>query len=34
MSVTFGSVGDIIAICQIVQSVVKALGDSQGSAPE
>ena len=32
--ISFGSVGDIIAICQIMQGVVKALSDSQGSAPE
>jgi len=33
-SFTFGSVGDIIAICQIVQSTVYALSDARGSAAE
>lgn len=31
---SFGSVGDIIAICQIVGTLVKALNDSRGSASE
>lgn len=30
-SFTFGSVGDIIAICQIVQTTVAALSDARGS---
>ena len=34
MAITFGSVGDIIVVCQIVQSIVKALDDSRGSASE
>lgn len=33
-SLTFGSVGDIIAICGIIQQVVQALSDTRGSAPE
>jgi hypothetical protein len=33
-SFTFGSVGDIIAICQIRQSTVSALNDARGSAAE
>ncbi|KAF2185742.1 cysteine proteinase [Zopfia rhizophila CBS 207.26] len=31
---TFGSVGDIIAICQVVQSAVSALNDARGSAAD
>jgi hypothetical protein len=31
-SFTFDSVGDIIAICRIVQSTVSALSDARGSA--
>ena len=34
MSMTFGSVGDIIAVCGIIRQVVQALSDSRGSAPE
>ncbi|KAL8845781.1 MAG: hypothetical protein Q9221_009079 [Calogaya cf. arnoldii] len=34
MAVSFGSVGDIIAVCQVVYNVVKALSDTQGSAPK
>jgi hypothetical protein len=30
MSFTFGSIGDIIAICQILQSTVSALNDARG----
>ena len=33
-SLTFGSVGDIIAVCGIIQQVVQALSDTRGSAPE
>ncbi len=33
-SVTFGSVGDIIAICIIIKDLVKALDDSKGSSAE
>lgn len=33
-SFTFGSVGDIIAIVQIVQSAVSALNDARGSAAD
>lgn len=32
--ITFGSVGDIISVCLIVQSIAKALSDSRGSASE
>ena len=32
--VTFGSVGDIIAVGQIAWSLAKALSDSRGSAKE
>ena len=34
MSVTFGSVGDIIAVCQLVIQAVKAISDSKGSSSE
>ena len=34
MAFTVGSIGDIIAICQLSQSIVKALDDSRGSASE
>ena len=34
MSITFGSVGDIIAVGQIAWSLAKALTDSRGSAKE
>jgi hypothetical protein len=34
MSITFGSVGDIIAVGQIAWSLAKALTDSKGSAKE
>jgi hypothetical protein len=34
MSITFGSVGDIIAVRQIAWSLAKALNDSRGSAKE
>ena len=34
MSITFGSVGDIIAVGQIAWSLVQALTDSKGSAKE
>jgi hypothetical protein len=34
MSITFGSVGDIIAVVQIAWSLAKALADSAGSAKE
>ena len=33
-SLTFGSVGDIIAICGIIQQVVQSLSDTCGSAPQ
>jgi len=32
--ITFGSVGDIISVCLIVQSIAKALSDSRGLASE
>ena len=34
MSITFGSVGDIIAVGQIAWSLAQALTDSRGSAKE
>jgi hypothetical protein len=34
MSITFGSVGDIIAVSLIIKDLVKALDDSRGSANE
>lgn len=34
MPVTFGSVGDIIAVAQIVKSLLGALDDARGSAKE
>lgn len=34
MSITFGSVGDIIAVGQIAFALAKALTDSRGSAKE
>jgi hypothetical protein len=34
MAVSFGSVGDIIAVCLIVKDLVAALDDSRGSAAE
>lgn len=34
MSVTFSSVGDIIAVCQLVTQAVKAISDSRGSSLE
>lgn len=34
MSVTFSSVGDIIAVCQLVTQAVKATCDSRGSSSE
>ena len=34
MSVTFSSVGDIIAVCQLVTQAVKAISDSRGSSSE
>ena len=34
MSVTFGSVGDIIAMCQLVTQAVKAISDSRDSSSE
>ncbi len=34
MSITFGSVGDVIAVGQIAWSLAKALNDSRGSAKE
>jgi hypothetical protein len=34
MPITFGSVGDIIAVGQISWSLAKALNDSRGSAKE
>lgn len=33
-SITFGSVGDIIAVAQIAGSIAKALSDARGSAKE
>ena len=32
--ITFGSVGDIIAVSQIARSLVRALNDAKGSAKE
>lgn len=34
MPVTFGSVGDIIAVCLLVKDCVEALSDSNGSSAE
>lgn len=34
VAVTFGSVGDIIAICQLVQTAVSALNEARGSAAD
>lgn len=34
MSITFGSVGDIIAVCGIVRSFAQALDDIKGSSAE
>lgn len=34
MSITFGSVGDIIAVGQIAWSLAQALTDTKGSAKE
>lgn len=34
MSITFGSVGDIIAVCILVKDCVHALSDTNGSAAE
>lgn len=34
MPVTFSSVGDIIAVCQLVTQAVKAISDSRGSSSE
>jgi hypothetical protein len=34
MAVSFGSVGDIIAVCLLVKDLVAALDDSRGSAAE
>ena len=34
VSVTFGSVGDIISVCIIIKDLVKALDDSRGSSAE
>jgi hypothetical protein len=34
MSITFGSVGDILAICALVKDCVDALSDTNGSAPQ
>lgn len=33
-SVTFGSVGDIIAVCLLAKSIVEALDDSRGASAE
>ena len=33
-SITFGSVGDIISICQVIVKTVSALSESRGSAVE
>ena len=33
-SITFGSVGDIIAICQIITTTFRSLSESSGSAAE
>lgn len=32
MPITFGSVGDIISLCSVIQKLVKALDESHGSA--
>jgi hypothetical protein len=34
MPITFGSVGDILAICALVKDCVDALSDTNGSAPQ
>ncbi|OCL03673.1 hypothetical protein AOQ84DRAFT_302355 [Glonium stellatum] len=34
MPITFGSVGDIISLCGIIQNLVKALDDARGSVHE
>jgi hypothetical protein len=34
VSITFGSIGDIIAVGQIAWSIAKAVNDSRGSAQE
>lgn len=34
MPITFGSVGDIISLCGLIQKLVKALDDARGSARE
>jgi hypothetical protein len=34
MPITFGSVGDIIAVCVLVKDCVDALSDTNGSAPQ
>jgi len=34
MSITFGSVGDVIAVGQIAWALARALTDSRGSAKE
>lgn len=34
MPVTFGSVGDIIAVCEVVRSLAHALNDIRGSSAE
>ena len=34
MSITFGSVGDIISICNLIKGLVTSLDDSRGSSAE
>lgn len=34
MPITFGSVGDIIAVCLLIKDLVKTLDDSRGSSAE
>lgn len=34
MSITFGSVGDIISVCRLIKGLVECLDDSRGSSTE
>ncbi|KAI4261493.1 MAG: hypothetical protein L6R42_003307 [Xanthoria sp. 1 TBL-2021] len=34
MSITFGSVGDIVSVCMLIKGLVKCLDDSRGSSTE
>ena len=33
-TITFGSVGDIIALCQVITTIVRSLSSTQGSSAE